>query len=143
MSIKLGIYKCKVCGNVVQVLLEGEGELICCGEEMELLEAKHEENEMGEMHVPEIETVHEGCESGVCTEVKYVSVLKHPMTNEHYIQFAEVYNTDRNELRIKFFKPDETVKYNITGLEGELIALELCNIHGLWRNKEITGEADD
>lgn len=135
MSIKLGIYKCKVCGNVVQVLLEGEGELVCCGEEMEFLEGSYEENELGEKHVPEVEIVHEGCESGVCSDAKYVSVRKHPMTNEHYIQFAEVYNKDKTELRIKFFKPDEAAVYNITGFEGELVALELCNIHGLWKNK--------
>ena len=135
MSIKLGIYKCKICGNVVQTLIDGEGELVCCGEEMELMECHYEENELGEKHVPEIETVHEGCESGVCSEVKYVSVRKHPMTNEHYIQFAEVYNQEKSELRLKFFKPEEVPAYNITGMDGELTALELCNIHGLWRNK--------
>lgn len=135
MSIKLGIYKCKICGNVVQVLLEGEGELVCCGEEMELLEGKYEENEIGEKHVPQIEIVHEGCESGVCSEVKYVSVRKHPMTNEHYIQFAEVYDKEKTELRVKFFKPDEVAEYNITGFDGDLTALEFCNIHSLWKNK--------
>ena len=139
MSIKLGIYKCKVCGNIVQTLIAGEGELVCCGEEMELMEHKYEETEMGEKHVPEIETAHEGCESGVCSEIKYVSVRKHPMTNEHYIQFAEAYNKDKSELRVKFFKPEETAVYDITGMEGELTALELCNIHGLWRGKGVKG----
>ena len=135
MSIKLGIYRCKVCGNIVQVLLEGEGELVCCGEEMELLEMQYEENELGEKHVPEIETAHEGCETGMCREVKYVSVRKHPMTNEHYIQFAEVYDKEKTELRLKFFRPDETAVYEITGFSGDLIPLEYCNIHGLWRGK--------
>ena len=135
MSIRFGIYKCKVCGNVVQVLLEGEGELICCGEEMEHMEKQYEENELGEKHTPEFETAHEGCETGMCTEAKYISVRKHPMTEEHYIQFIEAYNKDKTELRIKFFKPDETAIYKITDFEGELEALELCNIHGLWRSK--------
>lgn len=135
MSIKLGIYKCPICGNVVQTLISGEGELVCCGQVMELLETNYEENELGEKHVPEIEIVHEGCESGACREVKYVSVIKHPMTDEHYIQFAEVYDKDKTELRIKFFKPEEIVQYNITGFEGNLVSLELCNIHGLWRSK--------
>lgn len=136
MSIKLGIYRCKICGNVVQTLIEGEGELVCCGEEMELMEMQYDENEIGEKHVPKIEMVHEGCEAGMCTEVKYVSVNKHPMTKDHYIQFAEVYNRDKTELRLRFFKPDEEAKYNITGFNDKLIALELCNIHGLWRSKD-------
>jgi len=135
MSLKFGIYKCQICGNIVQTLIEGEGDLVCCGEEMELLTAQYEENEIGEKHVPVIETAHEGCETGLCQEVQYVHVTKHPMTNEHYIQFAEVYNKDKTELRIKMFKPNENPKYNITGFDDNLIALELCNIHGLWRNK--------
>lgn len=135
MSIKLGIYKCKICGNIVQVLVAGEGELVCCGEEMEFMEYKYEENEMGEKHIPEIEITHEGCETGMCREVKYISVRKHPMANEHYIQFAEVYDEDKSELRVKFFKPDETAIYDITGFDKNLVAIELCNIHGLWRNK--------
>ena len=135
MSIKFGIYKCKVCGNIVQTLINGEGELVCCGEEMELLEYKYEENELGEIHVPEIYELHEGCETGICKEVKYVSVRKHPMTEEHYIQFIEVFDKEKSELRIKFFKPNETAEYNITDFNNVQLALELCNIHGLWRNK--------
>lgn len=135
MSVKLGLYKCNVCGNVAQILIEGEGELVCCGEEMELLEYKYEENELGEKHVPEIYNLHEGCETGVCKEVKYVSVRKHPMIPEHYIQFIEVFDKEKSELRLKFFKPEEVAEYNISNFDGELLALELCNIHGLWRSK--------
>ena len=135
MSVKLGIYKCKVCGNIVQVLIEGNGELVCCGEEMELLNYQFEENEIGEKHVPEIYTMHEGCDSGVCKEVKYVSVRKHPMLKEHYIRFIEVFDKEKTELRLKFFKPEEIAEYNITNFDGELTALELCNIHNLWRSK--------
>ena len=135
MSVKFGIYKCNICGNIVQVFEGGAGELICCGEEMELLSTQYEENEIGEIHVPETETVHEGCETGTCTEATYVSLSKHPMTKEHYIQFIEVMNQNKNEIRIKFFKPEETAKYNITGFCENPSALELCNIHGLWRSK--------
>jgi superoxide reductase len=135
MSVKFGIYKCNICGNVVQVFEAGAGELICCGEEMELLSTQYEENEIGEKHVPVIDTVHEGCETGVCTEATYVSLNKHPMTKEHYIQFIEVMNQEKNEIRIKFFKPEETPVYNITGFCEKPFALELCNVHGLWRSK--------
>ena len=51
---KLEIYKCHVCGNIVQVLLNGMGELVCCGENMKHLEPQFEENELGEKHVPQI-----------------------------------------------------------------------------------------
>ena len=55
MTEKLELYKCNICGNLVQVLLNGVGELVCCGEAMEKLEAKYEENnELGEKHVPKI-----------------------------------------------------------------------------------------
>ena len=32
------IYKCEICGNIVEVLHEGQGVLVCCGEEMEKIE---------------------------------------------------------------------------------------------------------
>ena len=135
MSIKFGLYRCKVCGNIAQVLLNGEGELICCGEEMELMDPQYTKNEIGEKHVPQIETLHEGCETGVCQEKKYVTLRKHPMIKEHYIQFIEVFNKEKNELKIKFFRPEEDAKYNVTDFDKEFTALELCNVHGLWRNK--------
>ncbi|MCQ2744353.1 MAG: desulfoferrodoxin FeS4 iron-binding domain-containing protein [bacterium] len=135
MSTRLGIYKCKYCGNVVQTLISGDGDLVCCGKEMELLEEQYEENELGEKHVPETFTMHEGCDTGTCREVKYVSVLKHPMIEEHYIQFIEAINKDKNEVRIKFFNPNDRAEYNITDLGENVHALELCNIHNLWRSK--------
>jgi len=49
MTEKSEIYKCNVCGNVVQVLNSGEGVLVCCGQPMEKLEPKFEENEIGEI----------------------------------------------------------------------------------------------
>jgi superoxide reductase len=37
------VYKCNICGNVVEVLNAGAGELVCCGEPMELLDEYEEE----------------------------------------------------------------------------------------------------
>ena len=34
------IYKCNVCGNIVEVVHAGDGELVCCGQPMELLTEK-------------------------------------------------------------------------------------------------------
>lgn len=134
MSEKLEIYKCEICGNLIQVLVPGAGELVCCGEPMEKVEAQYNETEIGEKHVPVIETAHAGCDTGVCHEVKFVQLNQHPMTPEHYIQFIEVCSKDKKEVRIKFFEPDEKPIYDITDMD-EVKAFENCNIHGFWRSK--------
>ena len=135
MAEKLEIYKCEVCGNIVQVLKGGAGELVCCGEIMKHLDGQFEENELGEKHVPQIVTSHEGCETGICREVKKVTLEHHPMMPEHHIEFIEVYTKDKKDLRIKFFEPDEKPELEITNLEQTVFAFENCNIHGFWRGK--------
>lgn len=127
MTNKLELYKCHICGNLVQVLVSGIGELVCCGENMELLEAKYEENnETAEKHVPTIEEF---------DGKRIVSLKHHPMLPEHYIQFIEVYPKDKSRLYLKFFNPNETPQMEITHFEENIEALEHCNIHGLWRSK--------
>ena len=125
MTNKLEIYKCDICGNIVQVFKEGAGELVCCGKTMKLLEPQKEETELGEKHIPEFEE-REG--------KRYVSVLKHPMVKEHYIEFIETYTKDKNEIKIMFFHPEERAEMDITELPHELSAIEYCNIHDLWEN---------
>ncbi len=132
MTVKLQIYKCNICGNLIQVLYEGEGSLICCGKEMELMGIQYDNNELGEKHTPKIE-IKDG--------EKYVNVFAHPMTNEHYIQFIETYAKDKSELHLKFFNPDETpeMKVKLDNME-EFVSVEYCNIHHLWgdNGKEMT-----
>lgn len=135
MTEHLEIYHCKICGNVIQVLSEGAGELVCCGEPMELLEAKYDENELGEKHVPQIVTEHEGCETGMCREVKYIRLDKHPMTKEHYIQFIQAVSKDKKCIHTKFLSPEERAEFDITNFGDSLDSFEYCNIHGLWRGK--------
>ena len=125
MTNKLEIYKCEICGNIVQIFEEGAGELVCCGEEMKLLEPQREESELGEKHIPEF-SEREGR--------RYVAVLKHPMVKEHYIEFIETYTKDKNELHVKFFHPEERAEMDITELPHEMNAIEYCNIHNLWGN---------
>lgn len=124
MTIKLQIYRCNICGNLVQVLQEGEGNLVCCGAEMELRPIQYDTNELGEKHTPKIE-IKDG--------KKYVNVLGHPMTKEHYIQFIETYTEEKNELHIKFFNPNEIPEME-SKLDGEFNSIEYCNIHHLWGN---------
>lgn len=120
---KLEIFKCAICGNVVQVLLNGAGELVCCGEPMKLMEVQHDKNELGEKHAPKIEFF---------DNKKFVHVKSHPMQPEHFIQFIEVYSKDKSELHLKFFNYNDVPEFDISNFGEDLEAIELCNIHGLW-----------
>ncbi len=56
---RLQVFECEICGNMVEVMRGGKGELVCCGQPMKLLE----ENTTGmgeEKHVPIIESVDGG-----------------------------------------------------------------------------------
>lgn len=89
MTEKLELYKCKICGNIVEVVIEGAGSLVCCGEEMQLLKAGSTDG-AAEKHVPVID---KECEtSGIKIRV---GSEPHPMTEEHYIQFIEVISPNK------------------------------------------------
>ncbi len=116
------VYKCNICGNIVEVLHEGAGTLVCCGQPMELLKEKTEDLGL-EKHVPVVERI----ETGV--KVKVGSV-PHPMEEKHYIEWIEVIADGR--VQRKFMKPGgkPEADFNIEA-EG-LVVREYCNIHGLW-----------
>ncbi len=120
---KLQLYKCNICGNLVQVIEPGAGELVCCGEAMQLLAIQHDSSEMGEKHAPKIE---------FRENKKFVQVISHPMAMEHYIQFIEVYKKDKSELHLKYFKPNDVPEFDISYTDDDIEAVEHCNIHGLW-----------
>ena len=81
MTEKFEIYKCDICGNTVQVLFQGEGELVCCGEAMKILHTQHQEhNELAEKHIPKTETNVNG---------RFVKITQHPMEDSHYIKLIE------------------------------------------------------
>ena len=123
MTNKMEIYKCKICGNVIQVLIDGAGELVCCGQEMKLLEAKREINELGEKHAVKVDII---------DNKKIAHVPHHPMINEHYIQFIEAIDSDKNEIHLKYFNPNEKPEFDISNFSENLKLTELCNIHELW-----------
>lgn len=127
MTEKFDLYKCQVCGNLVQVLINGDGELVCCEQPMTHLTPRGETgNELAEKHTPEIVSEEDR---------RLVKLSMHPMSEEHYIQFIEVYSKDKKYLHLKFLAPNEQAEFDITGFECDVEALEHCNIHGLWRNK--------
>ena len=118
------VYKCNVCGNIVEILYAGGGQLVCCGQPMQLLEEKTQD-EGKEKHVPVIEEK----EGGI--KVK-VGLVPHPMEENHYIQWIEVI-TQGGGFR-KFLTPGQMPEAEFLVSKQEVLAVrEYCNIHGLWR----------
>lgn len=128
MTKKLEMYKCEICGNFVEVVLSGAGELVCCGQPMKLLKA-NTTDAATEKHVPFfIKKDNE-------LEVK-IGSAPHPMTDEHYIQFIEVISEDGRYVKRKYLYPNEEAVFTLKGYDiGALTALEHCNLHGLWEAK--------
>jgi len=117
-------YKCNVCGNIVEVLHVGVGQLVCCGQPMELLKEKTED--VGrEKHVPVIEKV----ESGAKVKVGSIS---HPMEEKHYIEWIEVIADDR--VYRKFLNPGDKPEADFKIEADKIEAREYCSVHGLWKS---------
>jgi len=126
MAEKLQIYKCNICGNIVEVLHGGVGELICCGEPMELLVAKTAD-EGKEKHVPVIEKIDGGY------KVKIGSV-PHPMEEKHHIEWIEII-ADGKAYR-QFLKAGDAPEAIFNIQADSISAREHCNIHGLWKGEQ-------
>ncbi|NIS60772.1 MAG: desulfoferrodoxin [Proteobacteria bacterium] len=123
MTERLQIYKCEICGNIVEVLHGGKGELVCCGEPMKVF-VENTVDAAREKHVPVIERTASGF------KVKVGSV-PHPMEEKHYIEWIEVI-ADGEAYR-QFLKPGEAPEATF-GIPGEKVtAREYCNLHGLWK----------
>ncbi|MDY0211942.1 MAG: desulfoferrodoxin [Desulfuromonadaceae bacterium] len=123
MTEQKGIYKCDVCGNIVEVLHTGVGALVCCGEEMKLHKANTTDAAQ-EKHVPVIER------DGDKVTVTVGSTL-HPMTEEHYIEWIELI-ADGKGCRV-FLKPGDKPQATFCTKAKTLTAREYCNLHGLWK----------
>lgn len=125
MAEKLEVYECKICGNLVEVLRGGKGELVCCGEPMEKLSAKTADAGM-EKHVPVIEKIDTGY------KVK-IGGVPHPMEQEHYIEWIELLADGRAYRR--FLSPGQAPEATFAIDAAEVSAREHCNKHGLWEGK--------
>jgi superoxide reductase len=123
MTVQREIYKCEICGNIVEVLHAGPGQLVCCGQPMK----KYEENTVDaakEKHVPVIEKTAEGF------KVKVGSVA-HPMEEKHYIEWIEVI-ADGKTYR-KYLQPGDAPEAVFCIDAAAVTAREYCNLHGLWK----------
>ncbi len=123
MAEKLQIYKCAECGNIVEVLHGGGGQLVCCGGPMDLLEEKTADAAT-EKHVPVIEKIDGGY------KVKVGSV-PHPMVEEHFIEWIELL-ADGKAYR-QFLEPGGEPEAILNVEAASVSAREHCNVHGLWK----------
>jgi len=125
MASKMEIYKCNVCGNIVEVLHGGQGELVCCEQPMEKLSAKAAD-EGKEKHVPVIE------KTDGSIKVKIGSV-PHPMEEKHHIEWIELI-ADGKAYR-EFLNPGDAPEAEFNIKADSMWAREHCNIHGLWKGE--------
>ena len=123
MATKREVYKCEVCGNIVEVLHGGQGDLVCCGENMKLMAPQGAAAEGKEKHVPVVEAA-----DGVAT-VK-VGSNPHPMEEKHYIEWVEI--IDGEQSCRHYLQPGQSPDAFFKGAGPGVKAREYCNVHGLW-----------
>jgi superoxide reductase len=123
MAERLQVYKCEVCGNIIEVLHGGEGELVCSGQAMKLMQ-EGVVDAAKEKHVPVVEKVEGGY------KVKVGSVA-HPMEEKHYIEWIELI-ADGQVYR-QFLNPGQQPEAFFKTDAAQVTAREYCNLHGLWK----------
>lgn len=123
------IYKCEICGNIVEMVHQGAGELVCCGQPMKL-RTENTEDAAQEKHVPVIEKTEKGIKVTVGS-------VEHPMTEEHYIEWIEVLCCGKSYK--KFLKPGDKPEAEFCCMNPDkccgtdIIVRAYCNLHGLWK----------
>ena len=123
MTERLQIYKCEVCGNIVEVLHEGKGQLVCCGQSMRLF-IENSLDAAKEKHIPVIE------KTGTGFKVK-IGVVAHPMEEKHYIEWIEVIADGK--AYCQFLKPGIAPEAHFEIQATLITARAYCNLHGLWK----------
>ena len=121
---KLNVFKCEVCGNVVELLHVGGGTLTCCSKPMSLLEEKSADSST-EKHVPVIEKVDGGYKV-------VVGSTAHPMEDKHYIEWIELLAGDT--IQVAFLKPGDAPEAVFKTDAADVSAREFCTVHGLWKS---------
>ncbi|MEA3494020.1 MAG: desulfoferrodoxin [Candidatus Margulisiibacteriota bacterium] len=123
MAKHLEVYKCEMCGNIVEVLHGGEGELVCCGKPMRLTK-ENTVDAAKEKHVPVIEKTNDGI-------LVKVGSVAHPMEEKHYIEWIEL--LAGGKAYRQFLNPGEKPEALFTIKADKVEAREYCNLHGHWK----------
>ena len=124
MAKRLEVFKCELCGHIIEVLHGGAGSLVCCGQPM----VQFEENTVDaatEKHVPVLEKIDGGY------KVKVGSV-PHPMEDKHFIEWVELISGD--SVQRQFLNPGDAPEATFNTDATDVSAREYCNLHGLWRS---------
>jgi len=125
MVNRLEVYKCSICGNIVEVTHGGSGALVCCGEDMRLM-TENTVDAAKEKHVPVIEM-------GQGTITVKVGSVPHPMEDAHYIEWIELI-ADGKDYK-QYLKPGEAPQATFNISATKVTVREYCNLHGHWAAK--------
>ena len=117
------VYKCEVCGNIVEVIHANAGILVCCGQPM-TLQVEKVVDAAKEKHVPVVEKI----DGGVLVKI---GAVQHPMLEKHYIEWIEIQT--ENKIYRKYLNPGDKPEAIFLIEEEILSAREYCNVHGLWK----------
>ena len=123
MAEALQVYKCELCGNIVEVLHGGAGELVCCGEAMKLLK-ENTVDAAKEKHVPILERTADGWRV-------IVGAVAHPMEEKHYIEWIEL--VADGQVHRAHLMPGDKPEAEFKVKAAKAYAREYCNLHGLWK----------
>lgn len=121
---KLQVFKCELCGNIVESVHEGAGDLVCCGQEMKAIE-ENTVDAAKEKHVPVVEKIEGGY------KVK-VGDVAHPMAENHYIEWIELIAGGKAYLQ--FLEPGATPEATFLVDADDVSVRAYCNLHGLWKS---------
>ena len=124
MPQRFAIYKCSLCGNIVEVMYDGGGTLMCCATEMDCME-ENIVDAAKEKHIPVLTKTDNGY------EVK-VGEVEHPSEEKHYIEWIELILNDGQSLE-KFINPGEHPIAQFTTNAEVVTVRTYCNLHGLWK----------
>lgn len=123
MAERLEVYKCELCGNIVEVLHGGAGELVCCGQPMVLLK-ENTVDAAKEKHVPVVAKIDGGFKVSVGS-------VAHPMEEKHYIEWIEIIADGKSY--VQFLNPGDVPEAVFKIDAANVTAREFCNLHGLWK----------
>jgi superoxide reductase len=124
MTEKLQVYKCEVCGNIVEMLHVGKGEMVCCGQPMKLFK-ENSTDAVVEKHVPVVSKTANGFSVNIGS-------IAHPMEESHYIEWIEIVDGDKTYRQ--FLNPGQSPQAAFCIDSKKIIAREYCNLHGLWES---------
>ncbi|MCD4654320.1 desulfoferrodoxin [bacterium] len=124
MAQKLEIYKCEMCGNIVEVLHGGKGVLVCCGSAMNLL-AENTVDAATEKHVPVVEKITNGIKVSV-------GQVAHPMEDKHYIEWIEIIASEK--ISRQYLNPGQTPEAVFVTDATDVVVRAYCNVHGHWKS---------